>query len=63
MTKRRVLLAIEKYRSGEASLGRVAEIAGLPVGQMMTVLEGFGVTSNVEHEDYRLGLENLAKVW
>jgi predicted HTH domain antitoxin len=59
----RVLLAVEKYKKGVASLGRAAEVAGLPVGQMMTVLEEFGVQSRIEQEDYRQSLEHLAKVW
>lgn len=63
VTRGRVLLAIEKYRSGEASLGRAAELAGLPVGQMMTVLADFGVESRVEKEDYVQGLKNLRKVF
>jgi predicted HTH domain antitoxin len=48
VTRGRILLAIEKYRSGEASLGRAAELAGLPLGQMMTVLADFGVESRIE---------------
>jgi predicted HTH domain antitoxin len=63
VTRGRVLLAVEKYKKGEASLGRAAEVAGLPVGQMMNVLTEFGVPSRVEQEDYRQSLENLAKVW
>jgi predicted HTH domain antitoxin len=59
----RILLAVEKYKKGEASLGRAAEVAGLPVGQMMTVLKEFGVRSRIEHEDYRQSLDHLAKVW
>ena len=59
----RVLLAVEKYKKGEASLGRAAEVAGLPVGQMMTALKEFGVRSSIEHEDYRQSLDYLAKVW
>ena len=59
VTRGRVLLAIEKYRSGEASLGRAAELAGLPLGQMMTVLADFGVESRIEKEDYLQGLQNL----
>src|ERR1700739_215067 len=59
----RVLLAIEKYRSGEASLGRAAELAGLPLGQMMTVLADFGVESRMEKEDYVQGLKNLRKIY
>jgi predicted HTH domain antitoxin len=63
VTRGRVLLAVEKYRNGEASLGRASELAGLPVGQMMTVLEEFGVESRIEKEEYLQGLNNLEKVW
>ena len=62
VTRGRVLLAIEKYRSGEASLGRAAELAGLPLGQMMTVLTDFGVESRIDKEDYLQGLQTLRKV-
>jgi predicted HTH domain antitoxin len=63
VTRGRVLLAVEKYKKGEASLGRAAEVAGLPVGQMMTLLGEFGVRSRIDQEDYCQGLENLDKVW
>jgi predicted HTH domain antitoxin len=63
VTRGRVLLAVEKYKKGEASLGRAAEVAGLPVGQMMTLLGEFGVRSRIDQEDYRQSLANLAKVW
>ncbi len=61
--KGRVMLAIEKYKKGEASLGRAAELAGLSVGQMMTLLAEYGVESTLEKEDYLKGLENLRKAW
>ncbi|HEX9759081.1 MAG TPA: UPF0175 family protein [Nitrospiria bacterium] len=61
--KGRVMLAIEKYKKGEASLGKAGEVAGLPVGQMITVLAEYGVESNLEKEDYQKGLENLKEVW
>ena len=57
------LLAVEKYKKGEASLGKAAEVAGLPVGQMMTLLGEFGVRVKIDQEEYRQSLENLAKVW
>jgi hypothetical protein len=38
-------------------------VAGLPVGQMMTLLAEFGVESRIEKDDYREGLKNLAKAW
>ena len=63
VTRGRVLLAVEKYKKGEASLGKAAEVAGLPVGQMMTVLGQFGVRSKIDQEDYRQSLANLTKVW
>ena len=63
VTRGRVLLAVERYKSGEASLGKAAELAGLPLGQMMTILTEFGVESRIEKEDYLQGLHNLSKVW
>ena len=63
VTRGRILLAVEKYRKGEASLGKAAEVAGLPVGQMMTVLGEFGVRSKIDQEDYRQSLGNLTKIW
>lgn len=63
VTRGRVLLAIERYRKGEASLGKAAEVAGVPVGQMMTLLGEFGVRARIDQEDYRQSLGNLAKVW
>jgi len=63
VTRGRILLAVERYRKGEASLGKAAGLAGLPVGQMMIILAEFGVESRIEKEDYLQGLHNLAKVW
>ena len=63
VSRGRVLLAVERYRNGEASLGKAAELAGVPVGQMMTILTEFGVESRLEKEDYLQGLKNLQKAW
>jgi predicted HTH domain antitoxin len=63
VTRGRILLAVEKYKKGEASLGKAAEVAGLPIGQMMTLLGEFGVRSKIDQGDYRQSLANLAKVW
>ena len=63
VSRGRIFLAVERYKKGEASLGRAAELAGLPVGQLMTILAEFGVESRIEEEDYLQGLQNLAKVW
>ena len=63
VTRGRILLAVERYKKGEASLGRAAELAGVPVGQMMTILTEYGVESRIQEEDYLQGLEGLRKVW
>lgn len=63
VTRGRVLLAVERYKKGEASLGKAAELAGRPVGQMMTILAEFGVESRIEKEDYLQGLGNVQKGW
>jgi predicted HTH domain antitoxin len=63
VTRGRVLFAMERYKKGEASLGRAAELAGVPVGQMMTLLTEFGVQSRIEDEDYRQGLAAIRKAW
>ena len=34
VSRGRLTLAVERYRKGQASLGRVAELAGVPVGQL-----------------------------
>ncbi len=62
VTRGRVLLAVKKYRAGEASLGKAAELAGLSVGQMMTTLADFGVESRIEKEDYLQALQSIAKI-
>lgn len=63
VTRGRIMLAVEKYRKGEASLGKAAQVAGMPVGRMMTLLGEFGVRSRIDREDYRQSLANLAKIW
>ncbi len=61
--KGRLMLAVERYKNGEASLGKASELAGLPIGRMMTVLQEYGVQSNLEEDDYIDGLVTLRKVW
>lgn len=62
VTRGRILLAVERYKKGQSSLGRAAELAGVPVGQMMTILTEFGVETRLEKEDYLQGLKNLQRV-
>jgi predicted HTH domain antitoxin len=63
VTRGRILLAVERYKQGEASLGRAAELAGVPVGRMMTILSEFGVESALEKEDYLKSLKTLQELW
>ena len=63
VSRGRILLAVERYKQGGASLGRAAELAGVPLGQMMTILTEYGVESRIQEEDYLQGLEGLRKVW
>jgi hypothetical protein len=36
---------VERYKNAEASVGKAGELAGLPLGQMMTIRKDFGVES------------------
>ena len=63
VTRGRILFAVERYKKGEASLGRAAVLAGVPVGQMMTILAEFRVETRLERDDYLQGLQNLKKLW
>jgi hypothetical protein len=36
-----------RYKKGEVSLGRGAELAGVPVGKIMTILTEYGVEGRV----------------
>ena len=40
-----IMQAAARYRERQASLGRAAELAGLPVGRMIKVLAAYGVES------------------
>ena len=57
----RLKRGIELYRDRRASLGKAAEIAGIPISQMMDWLVRFGVKSNITLQDYRAGLEYARK--
>jgi predicted HTH domain antitoxin len=61
--KGRLLLAVERYREGRASLGLAAELAGLNLGEMINALSEYGVPCNLEVEDHLTGLENLEQTW
>lgn len=43
--------AVERYRRGDVSMGRGAEIAGVPVWEFMEILEARGVELDYTKED------------
>lgn len=59
----RVLLALERYRDGKASLSKAAETAGFSVSEMMDVLAEHGIPSDLSLEDYRASLPALRGIW
>jgi len=63
VTRGRILLAVERYKKREASLGKAAELAGVSVGQMMTLLTEFGVEARLETDDYLQSVKNLQRAW
>jgi len=59
----RIMLAIEKYKKSEASIGKAAKIAGVSIAKMMDILSEHGIEANIEYEDYLRGLKSLKKIW
>lgn len=59
----RVLLGLERYRDGKASLSKAAEIAGLSVSEMMDALAAHGISSDLRVDDYRESLRTLREIW
>jgi predicted HTH domain antitoxin len=59
----RVLLALDKYRDGKASLSKAAEVAGVSISEMMDLLAEHGITSHLQLEDYRESLQTLREIW
>ena len=63
VNKGRLMLAVERYKKNQVSLGKAAELAGRTLGDMINILAEYGVKSNLEKEDYLKGLESLRKLW
>lgn len=59
----RMLLALERYREGKASLSLAAEVAGVPISEMMDLLAEHGIPADLDVEDYRSGLRILREIW
>ena len=59
----RLLLALDRYREGKASLSRAAEVAGVSVSEMMDLLAQHRISSDLQVEDYRESLRTLRGIW
>lgn len=59
----RILLAVEKYKAGEASLEKAARLAGVSLSKMMDLLADYGVEANLAFEDYLASIKTTAKMW
>ncbi len=59
----RTMLAIEKYKGGEASIEKAARIAGVSISRMLDIMKEHGVAANLEEEDYLKSLKTIRKVW
>lgn len=59
----RTMLALEKYKSGEASIEKSARIAGVSISKMLDIMKEHGVAANLEEEDYLKSLKTIRKAW
>ena len=59
----RVMLSVERYKNGEASLEKASRLAGVSLSKMMDILAEYGVEANLTHEDYLKSLKTVRKVW
>ena len=48
----KIYFAIIQYKENNISIGRVAEISGLTISEMMDILSKLGIRSNLELADY-----------
>jgi predicted HTH domain antitoxin len=63
LKKGRLMLAMEQYRAGKASLGRAAELAGMSISETIDLFVTYGIPVNLDVDDYRQSLEHAPKAW
>ncbi len=54
---------LQLYKDGKISLGKAADELDLPMTEFIDLLNEFGISANIDYEDYLQGLQNLKKVW
>ncbi len=58
----KVYFAILRYKDGKISIGKAAEISGLPLSEMIDIFAKLGIESKLELDDYLEGFKNLKYV-
>ncbi|MFH1316616.1 MAG: UPF0175 family protein [Candidatus Woesearchaeota archaeon] len=53
----KIYFAIMQYQEGKASISKAAEIAGLPLSELIDLLAKFGIQGNLEIDDYLAGVK------
>ena len=48
----KIYFAITEYKENKISIGKAAEIAGLSISEIMDLLSGLGIKSNLDLTDY-----------
>lgn len=54
---------LQMYKDGRISLGKAADELDLPLTEFIDLLNEFGISANVDYEDYLKGLKDIEKVW
>ena len=54
---------LQLYKDGKISLGKAAQVLDMPLSDFIDLLNEFGITANIDYEDYLQGLKNLEDVW
>ncbi len=58
----RVYFAVLQYNEGRISIGKAAEIAGMPLSEMIELLAKLSIRSKIELEDYLTGIKTAEKL-
>ena len=57
--QKKLLIALEKYRKREVSIGKASEIAGISISRFMDTLRENNITFNYTAEDFAEDVEDL----
>jgi hypothetical protein len=55
VSRGRIFLSVQRYKQGEASLGRVLNLPGVPLGKMMTILTEYECKAGFKKVSARCG--------